>query len=90
MPTSTALSHALHSLYHAFRISERLMFFNHGIQAHQGREGALAALESLQGFEPDVTNKFTDGQALLGLASPYRTWHDGWYYVVIHRDDPQR
>jgi hypothetical protein len=32
------------------------MSFNHGIQAHQGREGALAALKSLQGFEPDATN----------------------------------
>ena len=60
------------------------MLFNHGIQAHQGREGALVALESLQGFEADVTNKFMDGQALLGLVSPYRTQHDGWYYVVIH------
>jgi hypothetical protein len=61
------------------------MFFNHRIQAHQGCEGALAALESLQGFEADVTNKFMDGQVLLGIMSPYRTWHDGWYYVVIHQ-----
>ena len=66
------------------------MFFNHRIQAHQGHEGALAVLKLLQGFEANVTNKFTDGEALLGFASPYRTWCDGWYYIVIHQDDPQR
>jgi len=66
------------------------MFFNHGIQADQGHERAMAGLESLQGFEADVTNKFMDGQALFSFVSPYGTWHDGWYYIIIHRDDPQR